>query len=267
VEDVAGRRVRDRPLVWGAVAVLAAGAFGVITYGVVHDSGPALLDGPVYGWVGAHRLGWLTSVLRVATWLGSGAVLLGVLLVTLVFCGVRAQRPRRASMGERPAGPSAPVPGGIQGLAWATAGYAVGWAIRYQVMLAVHRPRPPAAGWQTPATGWAYPSGHTLNAALGWGLLVTVLVFGAGGPSRRRGRPIWLVLAAALTVLTVAASRVYLGVHWLTDVLGSVTLGVALLATWVLVGLAWRRHRHRAVSARPRARSVGTGARRESAVP
>ena len=46
---------------------------------------------------------------------------------------------------------------------------------------------------------------------------------------------------AVVISAVVAASRVYLGVHWLTDVLGGAALSVAVLATWSVLRLVWRR--------------------------
>ena len=56
-------------------------------------------------------------------------------------------------------------------------------------------------------------------------MLAVVLIISY--PSRRR----WpLVIGAALVTLVVGASRLYLGVHWLTDVLGGYALGLAWLS-------------------------------------
>lgn len=70
----------------------------------------------------------------------------------------------------------------------------------------------------------SFPSGHVLLALLLWGVLYV------------RGRvPLWV--PAAVTVL-VSVSRLYLGVHFLGDVLGSAVIGALLLAAY---GPAWRR--------------------------
>jgi undecaprenyl-diphosphatase len=56
-------------------------------------------------------------------------------------------------------------------------------------------------------------------------------------PSRRR----WpLVIGAALVTLVVGASRLYLGVHWLTDVLGGYALGLAWLSLVMVTFLVLR---------------------------
>ena len=120
-------------------------------------------------------------------------------------------------------------------LAWITAVYGSALLARAVVGEAVHRHRPPAADWLVAAGGWSYPSGHTLQATAAYGVLLVLLSPGRTGRTRTL-----LAGGAALVVALVAASRVYLGVHWLTDVLGSVSLGVALLCLW-WVARVWLR--------------------------
>jgi membrane-associated phospholipid phosphatase len=78
-------------------------------------------------------------------------------------------------------------------------------------------------------TGAAFPSGHATQSAAFYAMLA--IVFGTGLSFRRRAA-VWS--AAALVVLIVGASRIYLGAHWLTDVLA----GYALGASWVAIVVA-----------------------------
>jgi undecaprenyl-diphosphatase len=91
---------------------------------------------------------------------------------------------------------------------------------------AVGRARPPAAlQVGGPDIGRAFPSGHATQSIAFYGMLALVLIIYVA-PSRR-----WLfAIGAALVTLVVGASRLYLGVHWLTDVLGGYALGLAWLA-------------------------------------
>ncbi|EAQ00073.1 hypothetical protein JNB_07879 [Janibacter sp. HTCC2649] len=94
------------------------------------------------------------------------------------------------------------------------------------VKFLVGRHRPPAAFVVGPVdNGFAFPSGHTLFSTVFLGMAVMLLVWPAVG---RRGRILSLIVAV-LGSLAVGASRVYLGYHWTTDVLGSWVLGVAVL--------------------------------------
>jgi len=74
--------------------------------------------------------------------------------------------------------------------------------------------------------GPSFPSGHTSTAAASWAAFALV----AG---RWWGRPAWPALAGTAVgiAVAVALSRVFLDVHWLTDVLGGLALGWAWFAT------------------------------------
>lgn len=94
----------------------------------------------------------------------------------------------------------------------------------------VERTRPDVFPWLTPESGYSFPSGHS-TGAMALALAVTVLVW-----HRRGGR---LVAALAVgTAVLVGISRIYVGVHYPTDVLAGWTVAA------VVVGLsfsAWRR--------------------------
>ncbi|HEY7204289.1 MAG TPA: phosphatase PAP2 family protein [Methylomirabilota bacterium] len=89
---------------------------------------------------------------------------------------------------------------------------------------AADRPRPNAAPW-------GFPSGHVLSLVVFFGVVAFLLVTLT---ERRRRFRVLACLPCAAAVSLVAASRIYLDMHWLTDVLGGFVLGTAylLLALW-----------------------------------
>jgi phosphatidylglycerophosphatase B len=83
----------------------------------------------------------------------------------------------------------------------------------------VERPRPPLHHLEA-ASNWSFPSGHATTSSAFY--LALTLVLSAG---HRRARPL-AIAAVALLVAGIAFSRVYLAVHYPTDVVGGVLLGV-----------------------------------------
>lgn len=87
-------------------------------------------------------------------------------------------------------------------------------------------------------SGWSFPSGHAMGALIAYGMLAYVLVILFNGRGRR-----WIVLTAALLVLLIGASRMYLGVHYFSDVIAGYVAGMAWLATCIAGAEIARRHR------------------------
>ncbi|MEU3856359.1 phosphatase PAP2 family protein [Streptomyces sp. NPDC028722] len=114
---------------------------------------------------------------------------------------------------------------------WLAATCAVAAVVQQVVKAAVGRPRPV---WPDPVDSAhyaAFPSGHALTATVVCGLLLWLLH--RHGP----GRALWLtaVAVALVSVTGVGVTRVWLGVHWPSDVLGGWLLGALLVAVAVAV--------------------------------
>ncbi|MCW2888858.1 MAG: hypothetical protein JWL58_5720 [Streptosporangiaceae bacterium] len=189
-------------------AALSAWIFAGLSQDVLAREELARLDPQVNAFVLGHRTGWLTTIMEAATWLGSTLVIVPLLAAASVYI-LRARCDLHAA-----------------GYLWAAFG---GSVILYEAFKSmVGRARPPAAQMILHAGGYAYPSGHVTQTIAAWGLLAFLLTTGHPPPG---GRARSLILATATTViLLVGASRIYLGVHWFTDVLGGYSLGAAWLA-------------------------------------
>jgi len=190
----------------GTVGVLVTGAatfvFAALSEGVMEGGELTTPDRPVLDWLVTHRTSGLTAVLRVVTDLGSTAVLsiVGLLVAGAVARQARSWRP-------------------VAFLATTAAGSSL---LTVAAKTLVGRPRPPAATALVGANGFAFPSGHALNTTAIVGACAVVLW------TYRRAR-IWSITGAAVVILLVGFSRLYLGVHWLTDVLAAYALGIGWL--------------------------------------
>ncbi|MFI1227643.1 MULTISPECIES: phosphatase PAP2 family protein [unclassified Streptomyces] len=109
---------------------------------------------------------------------------------------------------------------------WVAATSLLASLLQQGLKAAVDRERPQ---WPDPvdtAHYAAFPSGHAMTAVVSCGLLVWLLRLSGAAPGVR-----YTALAVAVvSAVGVAATRVYLGVHWLTDVVGGGLLGVAVVA-------------------------------------
>ncbi len=104
----------------------------------------------------------------------------------------------------------------------------------------IRRPRPPYAAAFLGHYTWSFPSGHAMVALIGYGMLAYVLVVLA---IRRRAFQIAVVVGAALLIVAVGLSRLYLGVHYFSDVVGGYAAGVLWLSgtiSGVEVARRWR---------------------------
>lgn len=214
-------RVRRRPmsqvvaLAWPGVALVVLGVLGFVALlDAVRDRDDLWqLDEPLLEWLVAHRTPAATAVLTVVTDLFGPFVLP---LLVAVGCVVWARR---------------------SGTWWEPgllAGAMVLATLASTVLKAlIARPRPSDESMVVAGVerSFSFPSGHTIGAA------TLVLVGGYLVWHRHHsGRLLagW-VLASVVVVGAVAGSRLYLGYHFLTDVLAGVCLAVAVLGVVVVV--------------------------------
>jgi membrane-associated phospholipid phosphatase len=192
-------------LVCFAVILGCAIATGELLELAEHPDGSTAIDSSTTSWVVAHRTHVLTSVARLLSTLGSQTVLIPLTAIATV-----------ALLGQRR--------WVLAGLVVATWGGAIG--IYSLTKHFVHRMRPPMDIWLTDAGRTSsFPSGHATQSLATF--LALVLVGAVILPTARwPGR----VIAVALAI-GVGWSRVYLGVHWATDV----GAGWLIAAAWLTI--------------------------------
>ncbi|MEO6125377.1 MAG: phosphatase PAP2 family protein [Ilumatobacteraceae bacterium] len=186
---------------------LLLGLFGVLLIDVWIGGPLSKLDGNVATRMNrvdvSHPL--IVDAARWATVLGSTPVLVPMVFATSLYSLLVQHRRRQ----------------GLFVIATAVGGLIVNNAIK----LVVGRNRPAVANAVAHAAGKSFPSGHAMNSAVIYGALLVVAMWNVRVPRRR-----WALTAGALLLVgLIAASRVVLVVHYITDVVAGVSLGAALV--------------------------------------
>lgn len=117
---------------------------------------------------------------------------------------------------------------------WAFVTMMVGWNLALDVKYLVQRARPVVSDPVSHAPGYSFPSGHAANAAIGAATVVLLL----WPLLRPRGRTVAVLVGAVVVVLT-SLDRVFLGVHYPSDVTGGVLFGAGLVVASYLGYLGW----------------------------
>lgn len=197
------------------VASIGLWLFGALTQDVVVKDEAALRDPGITAWVVAHRVAWLTDVMRSVTWVGSIVVLVPMVLVVggSVLYRSRSVRP----------------------LVQLGAALVASIVLYNAVRVFVDRPRPPVADRLVHTSGSSFPSGHSADAAAVFGMLAVIVL-----TKKHDGTRLAVAAGSIMVALIVAGSRLYLGVHWFTDVTAGLALGWAIVALVVATSLVLR---------------------------
>lgn len=188
-------------IVGGLIGLLGTALFARIA-DFVREGATQAFDDRVMTWVGQHRIGWLEATLVEITALGTGVVVLSIVGVSAMFLWLTRHKYSAAL------------------LLFSTSG---GIVLNNILKLLFMRERPRAFEWAAHASSSSFPSGHAMSAAI---VYATVGYLAARLQKRRWAR--WLTLGfAMLLIILIAVSRVYLGVHYPTDVLAGLVLGLA----------------------------------------
>src|SRR5438309_8353700 len=112
-----------------------------------------------------------------------------------------------------------------------------GMLLNEWVKILVHRHRPFVDGWFVDWSGYSFASGHTIGATLLYGQLALFII----PMMKNRGGRMLVFSTATFVIVLVGFSRIALGAHYLTDVLGGMFLGTSWLTLCLLVSRPLRR--------------------------
>lgn len=204
------------PLVRLALAlllgVLSAVAFVELADEVLEGEATPV-DRAIAQWIHRFDAAALLAAMRVVTWLGSGWVLVPVIVAIAAWALARRHRALAATL--------------------VLVG-AAGQLLNVLLKLLFGRPRPDLVSIIMVPPSFAFPSGHAMLSTIVYG----TAAFVAARLAPRLRRP--LALATPLLVLLVGLSRVVLGVHWTTDVLAGWAAGGIVLAAALVGTRLWR---------------------------
>jgi undecaprenyl-diphosphatase len=202
-------------------AIILSGAswiFGKVAEDVVTGDPLTVLDKEFSVWLHLHATQTLTEAMKFISLLASWPVVTGIcLFLASYFAWKRSLYPLVVLMLTIP----------------------VGMLMNGMLKIAFHRSRPV---WDDPILiigSFGFPSGHAMAATLLYGFLAVFVV---------RKVQVWrwrvlAVLSAALLAALIGFSRLYLGVHYLSDVLAGMAAGSAWLALCLIAVGTFRRHR------------------------
>ena len=196
------------------IPAVVAGVFALAVVALaldVHAGGliTRTFDDPVHDWFVRHRVEGLTPVVVVITNLVSpfGTTVLAIVLATVLAWRTRSW-----------------VPALIVFIGPAVAGLLV----RLSKWLEP-RARPPQVDQVVLTVEPSFPSGHVAGAVSLYGCVVVVVLIGFFGPVSRLAAVLVVAVAVALSVVVIW-TRLYLAVHWFTDVTASVLLAGVVIA-------------------------------------
>ena len=196
------------------LAALSVGLFALIAYWSVvsGDPGPTPGDQTALNVANDIRATWLNSAAEGFTWLGSSWVVIPLAAMSAIALAVTRR--------------------------WlefwvVVIGLALTILMTHEIKVWTERPRPPDP--LVTAHGWSFPSGHASNSTFYIWMAVTLALRVVPGITKKS-----LVIASGVAVAAlVGLTRVYLRVHWLSDVTSGWALGLSCFSVCAIVVLVF----------------------------
>ncbi len=168
------------------------------------------IDLRIMNLVSAFRDAGITKALIFFTYLGNWQVIIGLSIIAIIILGLLRERRK------------------IVFLAMALIS---GEVIKELLKFLIHRPRPDISFSLISESGYSFPSGHAVISVIFYGMVVYFIY--------KLCRKIWqkiiLLVAFATLILLIGFSRIYLGVHWASDIIAGWLIGFAILLFFILI--------------------------------
>ena len=188
-------------VIGGLLAI--AGTFGFAQLaGHVRSGSTQAFDDTVLSWIGKQRTPVLDSVMLEITALGTGTVVMMVVFVAGLFLWLN-QHKHSAAL-----------------LVIATLGCLL---LNNLLKAGFGRPRPDVIAWSTHASFYSFPSGHAMSATV----VYSTVAYLAARLQRTHKARVAMMATALLIILLICVSRLYLGVHYPSDVIAGMVIGLA----------------------------------------
>jgi membrane protein DedA with SNARE-associated domain/membrane-associated phospholipid phosphatase len=206
------------------ISLAALWLFGGITEDVIHHDPLTQFDLTLLDWFHGHVSSMGLQIFGAISWLGSPAVMtaLGLVVALVLLC-------RRHML----------LLGG-----W-VATLVGGGVLDMTLKHIIQRPRPVNASTFLHGTSFSFPSGHAMGSLVGYGMLAYLLVVFW---TELRRTQLTIVLVAALLTVAIGVSRLYLGVHYFSDVVAGYAAGLLWLSACITGLEIARRQRGAALS-------------------
>jgi undecaprenyl-diphosphatase len=188
------------------IAALALWLFGAVLEEVLDNTAVVRLDVATLDWMAAHTSPLGLRVFTFITHLGDIPVIPAIAVAGALVLWRQRHR--------------------LVLVCWLSAFFG-GVLVNRLLKLLIHRSRPMRVVHEST---FSFPSGHAMAATIGYGMLAYVMATYWRPPRIKRR---FLFLAASIIALAVGVSRIYLGVHFPTDVIGGFAAGTAWLAICV----------------------------------
>ena len=188
-------------LIGASLAIAGTWGFASLA-GHVRSGATQAFDDAVLRWIGAHRTSSLDASMLEITSLGTGSVVTMIVAIAALFLWLN-QHKHSAYL-----------------LLLATLG---GMVLNNLLKIGFTRPRPEVIPWATSAFSYSFPSGHAMSATI----VYSTVAYLAARLQRRRASRVAIMILATVIIALICGSRLYLGVHYPSDVAAGIVIGLA----------------------------------------